>query len=163
MFRRTIALLLLAALVSPAWADDALAATATPTLGVADWSPTEMFFFFEGITTVNSAGAAANPRVMGGLILLTSPLALAETPGPLKQSIVAASGYAAIGVYDTTHYPAVYSRHRAFAENFAAWNLWAGMTLLMAQGSGSAAKLAQHLSVTPQAHGGLHLDYHWTF
>lgn len=163
MYRSSIALLLLVAVASPAWAGDATATA--PGQGMAGWSTKQQFFFYEGLAAFNSAAAAANPRITGGVILVTVPLGFAESRGALKEDIVDVTGYAAIGVYDTTRYPTVYSRPRAFTENFVAWNLWGGLTLLMEKGDsdGTGAKLARHMSVAPEPYGGVHVDLHWTF
>jgi hypothetical protein len=154
---RACLIVICALTMSTAWSDDAPATMPTS-------HPGEAVLIFEGHSLLNSGLAAADPQVAGGIILVTTPLAFAEDRDHGAQLWVGAGGYAAIGAFDVSQRPD-YSRSKVFAENFALWNLWGGVMLAMQlrDGDGKAAKLARHVSVTPQPDGGVRVAYHWTF
>jgi hypothetical protein len=163
---RSITLLLLAALTSSAWADDApLPASPAPL----PWSTGKKLALVEGLVVFNSGIAAASPQLHGGFLLVATPLVCIEGSGPQHRHVasdwVACGCYATIGTYDASIDDTQYSRPRVFAGNFAAMNLTIGAAMLTQRfvGDAAAQEVAQHLSIAPQAHGGVHLAYHWTF
>ncbi|MFI4968444.1 MAG: hypothetical protein ACHQAU_06905 [Gammaproteobacteria bacterium] len=163
---RSIGLLLLAALTSPAYADDApVPASPLP----AQWSTSKKLALVEGLVVFNAGVAAASPQLYGGFLMVATPLACIEGSGPQHQHLasdwVSCGGYATIGAYDAGIDDPQYSRPRVFAGNFVALNLTIGAAMLAQRFAGDAAaqKLVQHLSIAPQAHGGVHLAYHWAF
>lgn len=163
---RSIALLLLATLASPTWADDA-PAPSSPT--PPQWSTGKKVALVEGLAVFNAGIAAASPQLFGGFLLVATPIACINGSGSDHQHLasdwVACGGFVTIGAYDAGIDDPNYSRGRVFAGNFAAMNLTIAASMITQHFAGDAAaqKVADHLSIAPQAHGGMHVAYRWTF
>jgi hypothetical protein len=143
-------------------ADEAAAAPPSKTLNT-----TTVVSLFEGLAALNSGMAAASPRGFGGAAIVLAPLGCAEGSGSSQGAHwVMCGGFVTLGIYDTTAYGKQYSRRQVFAHNVVAWNLMAGAALITAHYAGSDSamtKVTQHLDIASQPHGGLHLDWNWTF
>ncbi len=169
---RLVSLLLLLMTAAPAWGDTdgnttPMEASASPPK---QWNTGSAVALAEGLTLLNSGLAAANPKIFGGAAILVAPLGCAEGDGSDHTSRAAnwvmCGGFATLGAYDVTAYGEHYSSRQVFAQNFVAWNLMEGAALITAHYTGedsAMTRATRHLSIVPQPHGGLSLDWHWTF
>lgn len=171
IFRLSIILLIMCS-VSNVWADDApqesvsSQTSSTQPSGASTWNTTEKVLLAEGLAVFNAGLASTNPRGFGSLVILTTPLALGGCDRcSWTENWVGAGTYASIGIYNVTRYRDDYSPSRVFRDNFVAWNLAFAVFLVTHHFAGNsvADKVADHLSITSQIHGGVRVAYRWSF
>src|SRR5690242_3392981 len=116
-------------LVSPAASADAAVPAPPPAVAPAKprFNGFELVLLTEGVLVVNAGMASMSPKAYGGIAILVTPLAFADSYHQnAADAWVGGVGMVSIGAYDINHYPDQnYSRKKVFEDNLVAWNVFA--------------------------------------